>query len=330
MTLSPTVWIVLLSTLLLVGGVGIAVSTNRRRFERRLADEMRALVALAPSSIARPSTVGLPAPVERYRLMAVGDRAPVRSVVLRHGGTFRMSPTARALPIRGIQVLTADPPGFVWTGRIQMVPGLWVDARDMSVEGEGSMRVLIDDTITLADVRGPHLDTGAALRLLAEMVWYPTSLFDVRSVTWSAIDAGHARATLRIGSLEVAGIFEFGADSLPSGFTAERFNDKGELLRWGGTYRDYRAVSGMRVPFEADVTWQLASGPFTYAHWLVDAMEYDEPLPAEPGAALHRRGRQAEQHDLPLRARSSHRAPASRRAPRSSSRGPRPSSGCSS
>ena len=45
---------------------------------------------------------------------------------------------------------------------------------------------------------------------------------------------------------------------------------------WGGVYRDWRTVSGMRVPFEAEVTWQLASGWFTYAHWLIESMEYDE------------------------------------------------------
>jgi hypothetical protein len=37
----------------------------------------------------------------------------------------------------------------------------------------------------------------------------------------------------------------------------------------------------MRVPFEAGVTWQLESGPFTYAHWLIDSMEYDEELGPE-------------------------------------------------
>jgi hypothetical protein len=156
-----------------------------------------------------------------------------------------------------------------------MAPGVWIDARDMSVAGEGSMRVLLDDTVTIADARGPEVDQGAALRLLAEMAWYPTSLFDTRSVTWSAIDADHARATLRFGDREVSGVFEFGADGLPLRTSAERFTDKGELRPWGGSYRDWRTVSGMRVPFEAEVTWQLESGPYTYAHWRIDSMDYD-------------------------------------------------------
>ena len=192
-----------------------------------------------------------------------------------------MSPTAKASPIRGEQLFTADPPGFVWTGHIVMAPGVWVDARDMLVAGKGSMRVQLDATVTVVDMRGPELDQGSALRLLAEMPWYPTALFDPRIVTWSAIDPTHARATLRFGDGEVSGVFEFGPDGLPLQMSAERFTDKGELRPWGGVYRDYRTVSGMRVPFEAEVTWQLETGPCTYAHWLVDAMEYDEAPAAD-------------------------------------------------
>jgi hypothetical protein len=64
--------------------------------------------------------------------------------------------------------------------------------------------------------------------------------------------------------------------------TAKRFKDKGNQLPWSGVYHDWRTVSGMRVPFEAEVSWQLETGPFTYAHWLVDSMDYDEARPMQP------------------------------------------------
>jgi hypothetical protein len=278
------VWLLFFVVVALVGALGIVVNVSRLRFERRVADEIRALLAVPPSVVPRPGFAKLPPPVARYRQISVGDHAPVRTLRMRHGGSFCTSPTAKAVPIRGTQLFTADPPGFHWIGRIRMAPGVWIDARDMSVAGEGSMRVLFDDTVPLVDARGPEIDQGSALRLLAEMAWYPTSLFDARSVTWSAIDADHARATLRLGGREVSGVFEFGPDGLPLRMTAERFTDKGELRPWGGVYRDWRVVSGMRVPFEAEVTWQLESGPYTYAHWLVDSMEYDLPTKGQPTA----------------------------------------------
>jgi hypothetical protein len=277
----PVASLVLFIVLSLVAVVVLVVCVGRLRFKHRLAKEMRALLVV-PHSLQPANVVGLPAPVERYRQLAVGVRAPVHTLRLQHGGTFRMSPTAKNSSIRGTQLFTADPPGFVWTGRVRMLPGVWIDARDMSVAGEGSMRVLLDDVVPVVDARGSQIDQGSSLRLLAEMVWYPTSLFDGRSVTWSAIDADHARATLRTGDHAVSGIFEFGSDGMPVQMTAERFTDKGELRPWGGVYRDWRTVSGMRVPFEAEVTWQFESGPCTYAHWLVDSMQYDEAASMRP------------------------------------------------
>jgi len=276
-------WLVFFVTVALAAVLGIVINLNRMGFERRLAGEMRGLLDEPPSAAPLPCVADLvahlPPPVERYRQLAVAERAPVRTLRLYHSGTFRMSPTGKALPIRGTQLFTADPPGFVWTGRIRMFPGAWIDARDMTVAGEGSMRVLLDDTVTLVDVRGPELDQGSALRLLAEMPWYPTSLFDTRTVTWSAIDGDHACATLRVGDQQVSGIFEFGSNGLPLRMTGKRFKDRGELLPWGGIYRDWRTVSGMLVPFEAEVSWQLDTGPYTYAHWFVDSMDYDETRP---------------------------------------------------
>ncbi|MEP7053603.1 MAG: DUF6544 family protein [Pseudomonadota bacterium] len=272
-------WLVLMILLTVFGAAGVVVNVNQLRWQHRVAQEMRSLIAEKPSLTARPAIAELPPPVARYRELALGDRAPVHTLKLRHAGTFCMSPTSKPLPIQGTQLFTSDPPGFVWSARVQMVPGIWVNARDMAANGRGSMRVLLGSTLPIADARGPEVDQGAALRLLAEMVWYPSALFDARYVTWSAMDARHAMGTLRFGEREVSGTFEFGADGLPVGMSAERFMDKQGLRPWRGTYHDWRKVSGMRVPFEALVTWQLDSGAFTYAHWRVEALDYDVAEP---------------------------------------------------
>ena len=78
----------------------------------------------------------------------------------------------------------------------------------------------------------------------------------VNTVTWSAIDASHARATLRLNELSASAVFEFGAEGFPVAMTAERYNDKGELRPWGGVYRDWRVGGVMRVPFAAWVWWE--------------------------------------------------------------------------
>jgi hypothetical protein len=277
------IWLIVTVVVVLMGAGTKLVLDNRRRYPLRIAAEMRALVDVPHSTVPRPAPSALPGPVARYKQLAVGDRAPVHTLHLRHGGTFRLSPHAKARPIKGEQLFTDDPPGFVWVGRIQLAPGVWIDARDTSAAGRGGMQVLLDDTVELVDASGPHLDQGAALRLLAELPWYPTALFDPRTVVWSAIDDDHARATLHVGTAaEVSGTFTFGADGLPISMTGERYSDEGKLEPWGGTYADWRTVSGMRVPFEAEVSWLRPEGPFTYAHWRVESVEYDATIGGHP------------------------------------------------
>jgi hypothetical protein len=204
----------------------------------------------------------------------------VRTLRMRHGGWFQLSPTGRALRIRGVQLFTADPPGFVWAARVRLAPAVWIDARDMAAAGAGSMRVAVDDVVPVVDARGPAIDQGAALRLLAELIWMPTALFDARLVRWSAIDETHARATLAFGGREVSAVFAFSGEGLPTTITAERaYGAAGELRPWGGACRDWRMVDGMCVPFACDVTWQLPDGPYTYARWRIEALDYDVAAP---------------------------------------------------
>src|SRR4051794_11447402 len=89
----PMIWLSISLVIALFGGLGIVVNVNQVREKRRGAREMRALVAIPPSRVPRFSAGELPPPVARYQRLAVGERAPVRTLRLRHGGTFRMSAT---------------------------------------------------------------------------------------------------------------------------------------------------------------------------------------------------------------------------------------------
>lgn len=122
---------------------GVVASANSVRFERRVAREVREMeVSIGAPLLDRRPLVELPDPVRRYLTKAVGARQrAIRTVRLHHGGTFRPSLHGSWFPIRGEQHFTADPPGFIWWGRVRMFPGLWIDARDRSVKGVGNMFV---------------------------------------------------------------------------------------------------------------------------------------------------------------------------------------------
>ena len=202
---------------------------------------------------------------------------------LRHGGTFRPSIEGSWLPIRGEQYFTTSPPGFIWWGRVRLVPGVWIDARDRSIAGAGNMLVSAESTFTLADSTGPHLDQGALLRLLGEMTWFPTALLDERYVRWSPIDDRQALAVLAVNRREVSGVFTFGPDDLPSTFSAERYRDvgKGEavLTPFEGRTSDFREVNGMLVPYSMVAAWRIEGRFIEYVRWSVERIDYDVDAP---------------------------------------------------
>lgn len=272
--------------LLALTAAGLVAGANRAGFARRIAGEARDLLGSAgePRTVDRGRLAPLPPPVRRYLEKALGSRArAVRTVRLRHGGTFRTSLDGSWVPIRGEQYFAADPPGFVWHGRITVMPGLWVDARDRSAGGEGQMLVRAESTFTLADSRGPELDQGALLRLLGEMAWFPTVFLDERYVTWTPLDDRRATAILRVGGREVRGVYAFGDDGMPAAFLADRYRDVGGgrsvLTLFSGECAEFREEDGVLVPHDMTARWHVDGKPVPYARFVVETLEYDETAP---------------------------------------------------
>jgi hypothetical protein len=279
-------WLALWVVLTAISALGVLVTANSVRFGRRVAREVRDMWAGSAEArrIEHERLEALPGPVRRYLNKALGRReiAP-RTVRLRHGGTFRPSLDGNWLRIRGEQYFAADPPGFVWWGRVLVAPGLWIEARDRSVGGAGNMFIVAESTVTLANSVGPELDQGGLLRLLGEMMWFPTALLDDRYVRWSAVDDRRAGATLNVGGREVAGTFEFGEDGLPALFTADRYRDVGGgqavLTRFSGRSSDYREVDGLLVPHRVVAAWHVDGQESAYAAFEVERLEFDATAP---------------------------------------------------
>ena len=151
-------WFALWTVITAGGAVGMLASANSARFARRVASEMEALrrSAGAPPPPDARRAADLPSPVRRYLEAALNTRTTaIRTASLLHRGSFRPSLNGGWLPVEGRQLFTADPPGFIWWGRVRLAPGIWIDARDCSVRGEGNMLVTAESTMTIADARGP-------------------------------------------------------------------------------------------------------------------------------------------------------------------------------
>jgi hypothetical protein len=290
MSFSSVLWVALWSGVTIAGVAGIVASTNSIRMQRRVDREARGLLDAAetPTGENHAAMGRLPAPVRRYLTKAIAPgRTMTHTARLRQSGMFRPSLKGKWFPMSGRQSVTAAQPGFIWWGRVQLAPGIWIDAIDRSVSGAGNMLVKAGSTFTIADALGPELDQGALLRLLGELTWLPTAYLDERYIRWAAVDDRHATATLAVNGRHVSGLFEFGSDDFPVRFTANRFRDvgggKSVLTPFVGECRDYRDAGGLVLPHQLIGLWVIDGTPVPYARFNVTRIEFDVALPSSRG-----------------------------------------------
>ena len=210
----------------------------------------------------------LPPPVQRYfRAVLREGQSMVSSVRLTQQGRFLLS-EAKAVwqPFHATQLNTTQPPGFDWDARIRMAPGLSVYVRDSYALGAGSLHAAMQGLVTIARMHGtPQMAQGELMRYLAEAVWYPTALLPSQGIRWDGIDDTSARATLTDGAVAISLVFSFNLDgTMATAWASSRPRSADQSAPWLCRYRDYVERSGMLVPLEGEVEWQLQSGPEPY------------------------------------------------------------------
>ena len=284
-------WIVLavlVLVLVLVAVTAAAVTYGHLRWNRLTAALFERLdVARAPLHPARVDLReidGLPAPVQRYFRAVLQDGAPmVVGATVEHRGTFNMAADIGApkwKPFTSHQRVVTRRPGFVWDGRVAMLPGLAVHVHDAYVGGEGILHAAIAGLLTLADLRGTdYVALGELMRFFAEAAWYPTALLPSQGVQWHAVDERSARATLRDGPRASTLQFFFGEDGLITAVRAEaRGRTVGDAViptPWEGRWSSHQRRDGMLVPVDGEVAWLLPAGARPYWRGTITTLRYE-------------------------------------------------------
>ena len=92
-------------------------------------------------------------------------------------------------------------PGFVWDGRVAVVPGIAVHVHDAYIAGVGILKPSVLGLYPLADLRGEgEIARGELIRYFAEAAWYPTALLPSQGVHWEAVNNRSAKAILTDGT----------------------------------------------------------------------------------------------------------------------------------
>lgn len=228
-------------------------------------------VTTTPSRVDFHELENLPAPVRRFFRAALKDGAPmISALTVKHIGTFNMGQKDdQWKPFTSTQHAVMKPPGFVWDGRIAMLPGLDVHVHDAYIAGEGILNPAIAGLFSLTDLRGTRdIAEGELMRYFAEAAMYPTALLPSQGVLWEAVDDRSAKATMKDHGMSITLTFLFGNDDLIEGMRAEaRGRIVGKIVvstPWEGRFFKYEEHGGLKVPMEGEVGWALPEGKKPY------------------------------------------------------------------
>jgi len=272
---------VLIGILLGLAFVVTGVAVASWRFQRRIDDESRALLAGARVSAGRllqsSDLAPLPPPVRRWLEVSGAVGKPIADTVrLTQRGEMRTAPDKPWMPVSAQQYFSVDPPGFVWRVRASM-KGLPIAGRDRRAGGHGHMLIKVASVIDVANATGPEIDQGTLLRFLGEIIWFPSAALSP-AITWEAIDATSARATMRQAGVTATAVFGFDERGRFDRLTAERYMSipgGSRLEPWTIPITEWRVVRGIEIPVRGNAIWKLAEGDFDYYRWEILDVETD-------------------------------------------------------
>ncbi|MCC7195444.1 MAG: hypothetical protein IT356_07815 [Gemmatimonadaceae bacterium] len=281
-------WLKALSILLiaLAAGVLAVIYYGGVRWEARTRDLRARLdaarVPMSPRAFDYGEVKNLPGPVQRYFRTAIPDGQPiVAAVSMGHIGSFNMSESAEQWkPFSSTQRVVTRHPGFVWDGRIVILPGVIVRVHDAYVHGDGIMHATLLGLVSVADLHGTaQMAQGELMRFLAEAAWYPTALLPSQGVRWEAVDDTSAKATVSDGGTTITLKFIFNEAGLIGSVRADARGRavSGAIVPtpWEGRWWDYELRDGMLIPTAGEVAWLLPDGPKPYWRGKLTTLTYE-------------------------------------------------------
>ncbi len=225
----------------------------------------------------------LPEPVQRYFTYSLKENQQYVSYVkLKHSGEFRQSENQKWMPIVGEEYFTTETPGFIWIGKISLLPLIWITGIDKYLEGKGTFEIQILSVFTIANApKGKELDESELMRWLAEAPLFPTALLPSNYLHWEPVDSDSAKAIIDYNGTNVEMLYHFNKKGEIVLMNTDRYRAVDNSFvkeKWVGHYSNYVPTNNMIVPRDIEVAWSTERSNFTYAKFKINDIKYDEPV----------------------------------------------------
>lgn len=271
--------------LIVAVGVGLVALGSSRWQAATQAQMVRLEAARMPAGASRYDAReidSLPAPVQRYLRAVLKDGQPlIAAATFELAGKINMSTTGENWkPFASWQRAVVCRPGFLWNGRVAMLPGLAAHVHDSYIAGVGTLHAAMLGLFTVAQVQGGgEMARGELMRYFAEMVWYPTALLPSQGVRWEAVDDRSAKAKLVDDPITLTLLFRFDETGLIASVHADArgagFGKDMVMLSWDCSVSNYQLHHGMMVPTRGEAAYLRPEGRKPYFFGNLTSLVYE-------------------------------------------------------
>ena len=219
--------------------------------------------------ISKDMLVDLPSPVQNWlENCGIMGKPAIGNVQMEQLFEIKLKPDQKIwYSTKAKQYITANPPSFVWTAHMQVMPLLYASGRDKFIDGKGEMLFKLLSIFPVAnDGNNPEINEAALQRFLGEIVWIPSAALE-KHIKWEAIDNNSAKATLSYQGASGSGIFTFNEKGEVEKYTAMRYMGSGpdaKKFEWYIDIAENKEMNGVIVPNKCSATWVLPSGEWTW------------------------------------------------------------------
>lgn len=221
----------------------------------------------------------LPEVVQKWmQNSGVMGKEKIVSVRLKQKGEMKTKPGGKWMPFRAIQYFDVENPAFVWSTKVDFMPGINMVGRDKLIDGEGAMLVKLAGVVAVVDERNNEkITSGAMIRYMAEIVWFPSAALN-DYIKWETIDANSVKATFTLNGKAVSGIYMFSDEGNFKSFEADRYyggKNNSIIEKWKVVTLSHKLFNGNKIPNKCGVTWKLKEGDFNWLNLEITAWEYN-------------------------------------------------------
>jgi len=263
--------------------IGLSDMLFKQQIEREIERLYSASKDVSNKTFSMDQIKNLPEPVKRYFTHSLEEgQHYVSYIKLKHTGEFRQGENQKWMSIEGQEYFTTETPGFIWIGKISLLPLVWITGVDKYLEGRGTFQIKIMSIFTIADdPTGKELDESELMRWLAEAPLFPTALLPSSYLHWEPVDSDSAKAIIDYCRTRVEALFHFDKKGEIVQMNADRYRAVDNSFvkeKWLGHYSNYAVTKNILVPWDIEVSWNSEVGNFTYAKFKIKEIQYDNPI----------------------------------------------------